>query len=128
MAERWGDKSRLRTGESEAVTAGSGGCVGRVSRDNGSIQTGVHAWGYCCMAKQEKRDQAAEDQERREKAAAERFSGQAFVPAYSGTIKERVQRRAAAAAFDAANRGDVQPGIDLGISPDPKEEAMGEEA
>lgn len=64
--------------------------------------------------------------------AAARFSGQAFVPVDSGTIEERVQRRAVIAAFDAADKGDYQPGIDLGIFPDPdaeeEEEDEGAEA
>lgn len=51
--------------------------------------------------------------------AAVRFSVPAFVRADSGTIEERVQRRAVIDAFDAADRGDYQPGIDLGIFPDP---------
>jgi len=51
-----------------------------------------------------------------------RFSDQAFVPVDSGTIEERVWRRAVINAFDAADRGDMQPGIDLGIFPDPDEE------
>lgn len=37
-----GRQSRRRAGESEAVTAGSGGCVGAASRDGGSIRTGAH--------------------------------------------------------------------------------------
>jgi len=57
-------------------------------------------------------------------ATASRFSGQAFVPVDSGTIEERVQRRAVIAAFDAADKGDYQPGIDLGIFPDPDSEDL----
>lgn len=57
-----------------------------------------------------------------------RFSGPAFVPVDSGTIEERVWRRAVIAAFDAADRGDYQPGIDLGIFPDPDAEEEEEQA
>lgn len=52
------------------------------------------------------------------RGTASRFSEQTFVPVDSGTIEERVWRRAVIAAFDAANKGDYQPGIDLGIFPD----------
>lgn len=62
----------------------------------------------------------------KKKSDNSRFSDQAFVPSDSGTIEERVQRRAVIAAFDAADNGDYQPGIDLGIFPDP--EADEEEA
>ena len=46
-----------------------------------------------------------------------RWSGPAFVPAHHGTDEERKRRNSVIAAFDAADRGDYQPGIDLGIFP-----------
>ena len=46
-----------------------------------------------------------------------RWSGPAFVPSDHGTDEERKRRNSVIAAFDAADRGDYQPGIDLGIFP-----------
>ena len=53
----------------------------------------------------------------RERAAVERFSGQAFVNPDDLSATERERMEAVWAAFDAAHRGDFQPGIDLGIFP-----------